>query len=131
MVRNGQHRVVRDDIWEQFQGRARDCGPCLLRAQCIRAPATTRVRTVSFWHGKTAPLPETHTAQMKRRIDSPEGRRQYGQRFGTVEPVFGNLCYNKGLNRFTLRGQQKVDGQWKLFCLAHNIEKLAHRGYAA
>jgi hypothetical protein len=37
---------------------------------------------------------------------------------------------NEGLNRFTLRGRQKVDGQWKLYCLVHNIEKLANHGYA-
>ena len=55
---------------------------------------------------------------------------RYGQRFATVGPVFGNLRYNKALDRFTLRGQSKVDGQWKLFCLVHNIEKLAHHGYA-
>ena len=55
----------------------------------------------------------------------------YGGRFATVEPVFGNLRHNKGLDRFTLRGKTKVDGQWKLFCLVHNIEKLAHHGYAA
>ncbi|MGB3133164.1 MAG: transposase [Candidatus Macondimonas sp.] len=35
------------------------------------------------------------------------------------------MRHNKGLNRFTLRGQTKVDGQWKLFALVHNIEKLA------
>ena len=73
-----------------------------LRTQCLRAPATTAVRSVMFFRGKTAPLPETHTAQMKRRIDSPDERERYGQRFGTVEPVFGNVCYNKGLDRFTL-----------------------------
>ena len=69
-------------------------------------------------------------AQMKRKLDSEEGRRRYGQRFATVEPVFANIRYNKGLNRFTLRGRQKVDTQWKLFCLVHNIEKLAHHGSA-
>jgi hypothetical protein len=68
---------------------------------------------------------------MKRRIDAPEGRLRYGRRFAAVEPVFGNLRANKGLDRFTLRGRHKVDGQWKLFCLVHNIEKLAHSGYAA
>ena len=52
------------------------------------------------------------------------------RRFATVKPVFGNLRYNKGLNRFTLRSRQKVDGQRKLYCLVHNIEKLAHNGYA-
>lgn len=36
----------------------------------------------------------------------------------------GNLRSNKRLDRFTLRGQEKVDTQWHLFCLVHNIEKL-------
>ena len=130
MNRAGRDHVNRDNIWERFQGRKRDCVSCPLRARCLRTPATTTVRRVMFLQGKTAPLPETHTARMKRRIDSPEGRQRYGQRFGTVEPVFGNLCYNKGLTRFTLRGRTKVEGQWKLYCLVHNIEKLAHHGYA-
>ena len=51
-------------------------------------------------------------------------------RFAAVEPVFGNLRGNKRLDRFTLRGRGKVDGQWKLYCMVHNIEKLAHHGYA-
>jgi len=55
------------------------------------------------------------------------GRFIYNQRIAIVEPVFGNLK-NKGMNRFTLRGQQKVDAQWKLFTLVHNIEKIAHCG---
>jgi hypothetical protein len=49
----------------------------------------------------------------------------------TVEPVFGNLHYNKHLNRFTLRGQSKVNTQWHLYCMVHNIEKLAHHGYGS
>ncbi|MFN9204350.1 MAG: transposase, partial [Gemmatimonas sp.] len=72
-----------------------------------------------------------HSAAMRERIDSPAGRAQYGQRFATVEPVFGNLRANKRLDRFTRRGRTKVDTQWKLYCLVHNIEKLAHAGYAA
>lgn len=67
---------------------------------------------------------------MKQAIDSPRGRKLYGRRMATVEPVFGNLRHNKGLNRFTLRGQKKVNTQWHLYCLVHNIEKLAHHGYA-
>jgi hypothetical protein len=128
--RNGAQSVNRDNIWTRFQGKPRDCGPCALRARCLETPTTTTVRSVMFFQGKTAPLPEPHTARMKRRIDSPEGRRRYAERFGAVEPVFGNLCYNKGLDRFTLRGRSKVETQWKLFCLVHNIEKRAHHGYA-
>ncbi len=43
---------------------------------------------------------------------------------GTVEPVFANI-QNKGMRRFTLRGQEKVSAQWKLFTIVHNIEKVA------
>lgn len=68
---------------------------------------------------------------MKKRIDAPAGRALYGERFATVAPVFGNIRYNKRLDRFTLRGKIKIDAQWKLFCLVHNIEKLAHHGYAS
>ena len=50
------------------------------------------------------------------------------RRFATMEPVFGNLRGNKPLNRFTLRGKAKVDGQWKLYRLTHNTEKLARHG---
>ena len=63
--------------------------------------------------------------RMKAKIDSPSGRMHYS-RLGTVEPPFANLRYYKGLDRFTLRGQRKVNGQWKLYALVHNIEKLAH-----
>ncbi len=62
--------------------------------------------------------------KMKAKIDSFSGRREYSQRLGTIEPVFGNITVNKGMNRFTLRGQEKVNAQWQLFCLVHNIEKL-------
>lgn len=66
---------------------------------------------------------------MKRAIDCEAGRARYGRRFATVEPVFGNLRHNKRLDHFTLRGRKKVDTQWKLYCLVHNIEKLAHHGF--
>jgi hypothetical protein len=63
---------------------------------------------------------------MRLHIDSKEGRRLYGQRFATVEPVFGNVRGNKRPDRFTLRGRTNVGSQWKLFALIHNIEKLAN-----
>ena len=65
---------------------------------------------------------------MRRKIDQPEARQTYSRRLGIVEPVFANLRSNKGLNRFTYRGQVKVNVQWLLYCLVHNIEKIAHYG---
>jgi transposase len=131
LYRKGQALSINGFVAESFRGAQRDCGPCALRAQCLRTPDTTPVRSVAFFRGRADAEAESHTARMRARIDTPEGRAQYGQRFATVEPVFGNVRYNKGLDRFTLRGRTKVDGQWKLYCLVHNIEKLAHAGYAA
>jgi hypothetical protein len=43
---------------------------------------------------------------------------------GAIEPVFANITVNKGMNKFTLRGQEKVSAQWQMYCLVYNIEKL-------
>jgi transposase len=126
---NGSHCVINGFVAVKFQGAQQDCVPCEQRDQCLRTPAKTKTRQVSFFQGKADGEP-SFTDRMKARIDSPEGRARYGRRFATVEPVFGNLRHNKQLNRFTLRSQRKVDAQWKLYCLVHNIEKLAHHGYA-
>jgi len=114
----------------KFKGTQRECAHCPKRAQCLRHPHRTPVRQVVVFVGKHAKAEETAGERMKRKIDTEQGREMIARRFATVEPVFGNLRYNKGLNRFTLRGRTKVDWQWKLYCLVHNIEKLAHNGYA-
>jgi transposase len=129
LYQNGSAVVIQGNEAVKFTGAHRVCGPCPIRHLCLRHPERTPVRGVVFFTGKTR-KPESPVDRMRRRIDSAEGRRRYGQRFATVEPVFANIRYNKRLNRFTLRGQKKVDTQWKLFCLVHNIEKLAHHGYA-
>jgi len=131
LYRSGGTRKTNDYVGAHFRGAKRDCGPCPLRTQCLRTPDSTPVRNIAFFHGRVDTDGPTHTARMQVRIDSPEGREAYGQRFATVEPVFGNLRANKRLNRFTLRGRTKVNGQWTLYCLVHNIEKQAHAGYAA
>jgi hypothetical protein len=63
---------------------------------------------------------------MKHKIDSDHGRMIYSERIGTVEPVFAHIGHAIGLNRFTLRGDQKVNIQWKLFSIVHNLLKI-HR----
>lgn len=130
LYQNGSNCIHKGQIGTKYQGALRDCGPCQLRAKCLRKPDKTPARQVMFFRGKADPAAVNYSDIMKRAIDSPEGKALYGRRFATVEPVFGNLRYNKKLNRFTLRGQDKVDTQWKLYCLVHNIEKLAHHGYA-
>lgn len=133
--RKGRANLTKDNVFEHFRGAKRNCLPSALRAPCLRTPATTTVRNVTFFRGRVEPDTvqprETRTMRMKTRIDSPAGREQYGRRFATVEPVFANLRHNKRLDRFTLRGRVKVHAQWQRLCLVHNIEKLANAGYAA
>jgi hypothetical protein len=62
--------------------------------------------------------------EMKVKIDSRQGKQVYARRLGIVEPVFVNFCVQKHMNRFTLRAKSKVDVQWRLFALVHNIGKI-------
>ncbi len=124
---NGGNCTINGYRAMKFQGAKQDCQPCELRARCLRTPGKTPTRQVSFFLGKV-PGQESHPDRMKSKIDTALGKAMITRRFATVEPVFGNLRNNKRLDRFTLRGRRKVDGQWKLYCLVHNIEKLAHHG---
>lgn len=68
---------------------------------------------------------------MKHRVNSQRGKEIYSHRMSVVEPVFGNIGSNKRLSRFSLRSKKKVQGQWQLYYLVHNIEKLANYGQLA
>jgi hypothetical protein len=49
-------------------------------------------------------------------------------RVAIAEPPFANICRIMGLDRFTLRGKRKVNIQWNLFCIVHNLKKVARYG---
>lgn len=129
LYRNGSNCIHNGYLSTKYSGTLRDCLPCEQRDKCLRTPDKTQVRQVSFFRGKAGTTAASHSERMKQAIDSEAGKARYGQRFATVEPVFGNIRHNKRLNRFTLRGRRKVNTQWQLYCLVHNIEKLAHHGY--
>lgn len=112
----------------KFRGAKGHCGACVLRSKCLRHPERTPVRQVAYFVGRAQGAKETYCAQMKRKIDSDVGRYAYSRRLGIVEPVFANLRSTKGLGRFTLRGRRKVNAQWQLYCLVHNIEKIQKHG---
>ena len=127
LYRNGRHHNLNGFEAIKFTGTKRDCSRCPMRARCLRKPESTPVRQVAIFLRKVRI--EHAVERMKALVDSQRGHELIAQRFATVEPVFGNIRFNKALNRFTLRGRSKVDGQWKLCCLVHNIEKLANNGY--
>jgi len=61
---------------------------------------------------------------MARKLRKKEGREIYAKRKTIVEPVFGQTKEARGLRRFLLRGLSKVKGEWLLWGLTHNINKL-------
>lgn len=126
----GRHCTTNGRLHHKLQGAKRDCLPCHLRERCLRHPERTPTRQVAIFT-KNQPSPLPFTERMKAAIDSARGRALYARRIATVEPVFANLRHNKRLDRFTLRSRLKVNTQWQLYCLVHNIEKLAHHGYAS
>ena len=121
------YRAQRGLRYQRFEAQAQDCMHCHLRTRCQRDITSTRGRQVSRFEPKRADENDP-SQRMREAIDSPQGRRLYSQRIATVEPVFANIRHHKRLNRFTLRGRAKVSTQWNLFCLVHNIEKIARYG---
>ena len=120
LVGNGQYRAIK------FRGPKTVCRACDLRVQCLKYPNRTETRQVHFLLGKSKQGQETYTQKMKQKIDSDRGRMIYSKRIGTVEPVFASLRHAIGLDRFTLREEHKVNLQWKLFSIVHNMMKI-HR----
>ena len=130
LLREGKDKHGHDYVF--FEGCLTKCRTCDLKHQCMRNPESANHRKghgrqVSFLmkHNQRAP---NYTDWMKHRVDSDKGKLIYSHRMSVVEPVFGNIGTNKRLNRFSLRGKRKVQGQWQLYCLIHNIEKLKNVG---
>ena len=75
---------------------------------------------------KRGPIPRNldMKGRMARKLQNRKGREIYARRKSIVEPVFGHTKECRGLRRFLLRGLQKVNGEWALWCMTHNINKL-------
>ena len=126
LSRNGNKVTINGRQGFKFNAPKSACQDCALRARCLRNADQVTPRQVVFFDHSQPTTPTTYSARMKAKIDSDRGRMIYAGRLGTVEPVFGNLRSNKGMNRFTMRGRRKNESQFRLYALVHNIEKLAH-----
>lgn len=132
------HRSTRKDIEGNtkafFEGKLLQCRPCKRKHGCMHNPSAAdhhkgKGRQVSFILNKSEK--SSYTDWMKQRIDSEKGKQIYSHRMSVVEPVFGNIGTNKRLSRFSLRTKRKVQSQWRLYCMVHNIEKIANYGKTA
>jgi len=111
-------------VYRRYVADKTDCQGCGLKSRCIINKNGKR-RFLNVPIGSSL---DNLTKPMIEKIDSEKGRKIYHQRIGVVEPVFANVRTQKRMDHFTLRGKIKVNIQWVLYCMIHNIEKIAHYG---
>ena len=130
LYQSGKNMLFNGYRVAHFKAPITACRECPLRAQCLRHPERTVQRQVCIIKGREGERKpdrkDDAVERMRWKFDTLRGREIYSRRMATVEPVFGNL-QNKGMRRFTLRGRKKVNAQWQLFTMVHNIEKIAGR----
>ena len=114
-----------NNVFRRYVISGEDCTGCECFSKCLEENRGGKRRQLHLPIEKKETL---HTLMMEK-IDTLAGRRTYEKRLGMVEPVFANIRTHKRLDRFTLRGNIKVNIQWKLYCMVHNIEKLIRKVY--
>lgn len=72
-------------------------------------------------------MPDNPTAldRMRHTLATPEGKAAYGLRKCTVEPTFGIIKQVMRFRQFSVRGLERVKGEWGLVCLAFNLKRVA------
>jgi transposase len=77
-----------------------------------------------FKEAPPAPENPTPVEAMAHRLKTPEGKKLYALRKHTPEPVFGVIKSALGFRQFSLRGLQKVRGEWSLVTMAWNLKRM-------
>ena len=77
-----------------------------------------------FAEAPPEPVKPTALQAMLHRLATPEGRKAYALRKQTPEPVFGIIKSVMGFRQFSLRGLEKVKGEWNLVTMAWNIKRM-------
>jgi transposase len=117
---NVKRHISDRNIYRRYMADAKDCSECSLKSRCFYRKNTKR-RTLDVPIGAQE---NNFSKAMLEKVDSDRGRKIYPQRMAIVEPVFANIRTQKRMDHFTLRGKIKVNIQWMLYCMVHNIEKI-------
>jgi transposase len=118
--------VDHGNVYRKYVAAEKDCRGCPLRVRCLYGTDAKRKHLAVPIGTEGINL----SKQMVEKIETEQGRKIYPQRLAIAEPVFANIRINKRLDRFTLRGKIKVNIQWLMYCLVHNIEKIMNYGLA-
>jgi Transposase DDE domain len=68
---------------------------------------------------------------MRRVLSTPAGHALYRRRQVTIEPVFGQIKFNRAIRPFQRRGRAACRSEWRLIAATHNLHKLHRRRLAA
>jgi len=113
--------MLRNNSGRKYMAKKVDCAKCTLIEKCIaRRNGKKSVRTLCIVDKK---YEGNSSEKMREKIDNLAYRELYSRRMQIIEPTFSDITYCKGMNRFTLWMERKVDIQWKLYCTVHNIGK--------
>jgi transposase len=93
------------------------CAGCPLKPKCTKAKGNRRIQ-VSFEL-------QRFRQQARENLLSEQGIALRKKRSIEPETVFGDVKHNRGFRRFSLRGLKKVETEWGILSIAHNIRKLA------
>ncbi|MEW5843327.1 MAG: IS1182 family transposase [Bacteroidota bacterium] len=110
---NGMRNGVRYRVYQ-----CRQCPSCNKQKECI-SKESGKYRQIFIYEN------DYFKDKMREKLSSPNGRRKISRRKAIVEPVFAQIKYIMGFNRFLLRGIEKVKTEFSLMCTAYNIKKLA------
>lgn len=100
-----------------YQGNAEVCASCPYQSRCCQSQKG-EARTINT--DDKEPLRQ----QMNAKMEQQESKDIYSRRKVIVEPVFGQIK-NSGFRSFSVRGTEKVAGEFSLVCATHNIKKIA------
>jgi len=123
---NTKKAKARGIDYRRYHADPRDCEVCTVRQGCIKKKGTAGKRKILMIPIESGG--RNYSKEMAMKIDTERARKLYPRRVAIVEPVFANIRTQKRLDRFTLRGKIKVTIQWLLYCMVHNIEKIANFG---
>ena len=86
----------------------------------------THYPPLSECFAKAPPAPENPTPleTMAHRLKTSEGKKLYALRKQIPEPVFGIIKSVMGFRQFSMRGLEKVRGEWSLVTMAWNLKRM-------
>ncbi len=100
-----------------YQGDAEVCAGCPYKSRCCQS-SKGEARTIR------TDDKESLRQQMNAKMEEARSKEIYKKRKVIVEPVFGHIK-NSGFRRFSVRGKEKVAGEFSLVCATHNLKKIA------